>query len=245
MTTEDKENIRREWGENFYMSPGTNKRKGIITLFSKEIEPESVSLLFVSDRILITAFCLNDSNFAVINIYSPWDINEKFIFMKNLNYTIKSVCQKHCIENIILLGDFNTVQSNELDVISGMPHPIKIVDSLNHLINDLQLNDIWRQSNGNKKMFTWSCNTPFIARRLDYIFISMDIIPFCKNCDIQNIGFSDHKGVTLSLDFSTFERGSDIYKFNTKLLYNTHFVKEVKKDISRITYLKLSPHDTW
>ena len=57
------------------------------------------------------------------------------------------------MENIILLGDLNMVKSNELDIISGLPHPIKTVDAFNHLIYDLQLHDIWRQTNGNRKIF--------------------------------------------------------------------------------------------
>ena len=31
LTINDKENICHEWGANLYMSPGTNKSKGIIT----------------------------------------------------------------------------------------------------------------------------------------------------------------------------------------------------------------------
>ena len=91
-------------------------------------------------------------------------------------------------------------------------------------------------------MFTWSCNTPFIARRLDYFFISNDLIPFCLNSDIKKLGFSDHKAITVLLDFSTFKRGPSTYKFDTKILQNQQFVAEIKDEISRIKLLNMSPH---
>ena len=65
------------------------------------------------------------------------------------------------------------------------------------------------------------------------------------NCDIKNMGFSDHKAVSISLDFSNFKRGRDVYKFNIKLLGNADFVNEVKKEILRIKQLQLNPHDKW
>ena len=245
LTLADSEIIEREWGSNFFMVPGTNRSKGIITLFSKTIDPLNVNLLFKSDRCLINSVCIDSNIVAVVNIYGPCLNSEKCVFIHNLKHKIRQICEKYSIDNIILFGDFNIVQNNELDIIAGLPHLEKNVTTFNQCIKDLQLNDIWRQKNGKKKMYTWCANTPFTARRLDYIFINAELISFCTKCDIINMGFSDHKAVNISLDFSTFKRGRDIYKFNIKLLHNTDFVQEIKKEIARIKQLDLNPHDQW
>ena len=245
LTLEDKHILEREWGSNFFMVPGTHRSKGVVTLFSKSIDPLNVNLLFKNDRCLITSICIDSYVIAVVNVYGPCLDNEKCDFINKLKHNITSICEKHSIENVILFGDFNIVQNNEFDIIAGLPHALKNVSSFNDLIKDLQLNDIWRQKNGKRKMFTWCSKTPFIARRLDYIFTTTEIIPFCIGCDIINIGFSDHKAVKLALDFSTFKRGHDTYKFNLKLLHNTDFVNEIKREILRITHLELNPHEKW
>ena len=95
------------------------------------------------------------------------------------------------------------------------------------------LNDIWRLMKGKKREFTWSKKNPFIARRLDYILTSEDLIPFCKNCHILELGFSDHKAVALNIDFSSFQRGPSYYKFNVSLLHDEMLVKEIISEIER------------
>ena len=64
------------------------------------------------------------------------------------------------------------MKNNDLDNVSGNPHSTNIVNKFNSTINDLQIHDIWRLKNPNKKIFTWSRKNPFLARRLDYIFAS-------------------------------------------------------------------------
>ena len=147
--------------------------------------------------------------------------------------------------NFILAGDFNIVQDNNLDIISGEPHNEIIVNSFKEMINDLLLVDVWRLSHGNRKEFTWSRNNPFVARRLDYIFISEPMFPFCQDSSIENFGFSDHRGAIINLDFTCFKRGPSYYKFNNTLLKNINFINEVTTEICRIKSLNLDPHLCW
>ena len=150
LTLKDRELIEREWGSNFFMVPGTNRCKGLLTLFSKTL---SMNLLFKSDRCLINSISIDGYEIAVVNIYGPCINNEKCDFINTLNHIITQTCEKFNIDNIILFGDFNIVQSNELDIIAGLPHAAKNVTSFNQLIKNLQLNDIWRQ-----KMVTRKCS---------------------------------------------------------------------------------------
>ena len=47
------------------------------------------------------------------------------------------------------------------------------------------------------------------------------------------------------LDFSSFKRGPGTFKFNSKLLHNQDFVKDVKVEISKIMCMDLDPHFKW
>ena len=99
----------------------------------------------------------------------------------------------------------------------------------------------------NKKEFTWSKRTQkiFLAKRLDFIFTSESLLPFYRDSDICSFGFSDHRVCVLNLDFSTFNRGPSVYKFNVSLLRNKSFIDEVVLEINRIKTLDLDPHLTW
>ena len=67
------------------------------------------------------------------------------------------------------------VMDNNLDIIAGHPHHPNIVKKFKDTMSKIQFNDSWRLLNGNKKRFTWSSNSPFTARRLDYIFVNLDL----------------------------------------------------------------------
>ena len=111
------------------------------------------------------------------------------------------------------------VRDNELDIISGEYHDMNMVNKFKSFSNELLLTDIWRHLNGRKKEYSWCKKNPFIARRLDYILVSDQLLPFCKDSIMSDVGFSDHKVVFLNIDFSSFQRGPSFYKFNVSLLH--------------------------
>ena len=77
-----------------------------------------------------------------------------------------------------------------------------LVKKINNVTNELQLHDVWRINNPNKKIYTLCRKNPFTARRLDNIFTSTSLFYCCRDAGVKNIGFSDHKICTLILDFS-------------------------------------------
>ena len=80
----------------------------------------------------------------------------------------------------MICGDFNTVLSNENDIISGEKHPTSLVESFNNFIHETDLEDIWRIFNPDIKEYTWSRRSKgkFTARRLDYILLNDNAIEF-------------------------------------------------------------------
>ena len=244
LTNKEINRIQNEWGSLVHLSESVGRSKGIVTLFNKRLRDYKISSSFSNSRCLISKITFENSEFMVVNVYAPCVQAEKQGFLEMVKNAIKTE-SKNDDYHVVLAGDFNMVQNNQLDIISGDPHDESIVSLFKNSINDLLLIDAWRMCNGNRKEFTWSKTNPFIARRLDYVFLSESIFPFCNNSSIENFGFSDHRGVIVNVDFACFKRGPSCYKFNNTLLQDLNFVSEIKNEINRIKTLDLDAHLCW
>ena len=96
---------------------------------------------------------------------------------------------------------------NELDIISGLPHRVSEVNQFSKLINDLGLKDGWKTFHPGEKDFTWSRLSPFLARRLDYCFVSETALSSCVVCNHVTIPASYHKAVVMEHNDQMFQRG--------------------------------------
>ena len=134
---------------------------------------------------------------------------------------------------VVVLGDFNCVMDNNLDILSGSKHNFNTVQAFNKLVNEIDLVDIWRHNNKNKKIYTWSGKKPLVARRLDYIFVSQFFLPFINDCSIASIGHSDHRIVISNVEFNSFERGKGTFKMNSSLFDNHKFISSIKNLIKK------------
>ena len=237
--------IKKEWPFPVHLVAGTSNSKGLITLFSNKLSSSNINMKYVNERCMISQVLVNSENVLIYNIYAPCVESEKpkfLIFIKNLVVLNTFNEQDH----ILIVGDFNTVLDNKLDIVSGLPHNVKTVEKFNNVVNELLLVDIWRSAHPHRKEFTWSKVNPFVARRIDYIFASENLFPFCKDPTIKHLGFSDHKATTVYFDFTTFKRGPSFYKFNTSLLQDLEFVNIVSEEIKRIKSIPdLDPHLCW
>ena len=81
LTKNDVSLIEKEWPSGFHMAEGSNKSKGLLTLFSKKVTNLPLSLVFVNERCLISLFSIDDLKFSVVNIYAPCTFSEKVKFL--------------------------------------------------------------------------------------------------------------------------------------------------------------------
>ena len=100
---------------------------------------------------------------------------------------------------IIIMQDFNSVINNDLDVVSGNPHCTQDVQRFRQTMSRLNVIDAWRELHADEKAYTWSKAQPFIARRLDYCFVSDNVMQSCVSCDTVSLLNTDHRTVTLRL----------------------------------------------
>ncbi len=166
---------------------------------------------------------LDDFEYGICNIYAPNIDSEKCTFFQHAQDAITSDCDR--LDRCCIVGDFNTVSNNNLDIIAGNPHNSTTVTSFQTFMTQLNLYDIWRIFHLDSKEFTWNRSSPFIARRLDYILCSESVSSLATSSDIISIPGSDHKGVELCIQLSEVKRGPYRWIFNEALLTKPTYIQ--------------------
>ena len=136
-------------------------------------------------RFVILKAEINDKMYALINVYAPNKDTNIIKFLNNLFMTLeKNNFDEE--ENIIIGGDFNCAPNPILDKKGGLLIPRKsVVTTIKNLQEELELVNIWRVKNPERKSFTWSQNSPMSFRRLaDYWLISNTLHDLVKTTDI-------------------------------------------------------------
>lgn len=217
----DVEQWEREWGGKIIFCSGSSHSMGQVIMLRNKF-PFKVDIIKSSQRILAVKVHTDDP-FLLVNAYAPNPSAEKTIFLQSL-----TECVNHCKESqYLVMGDFNCVLDNNKDIISGNHHKQKDVDLFNTFLRETELSDVWRLQHEEEKAFTWYKKNPFIARRLDYIFASNDILNKCFNSQIHSIAQSDHSLVSINIALSQIKRGPSYWKFNDNLLQDKIFVDKM------------------
>ena len=243
--------IEKEWGGKVVMSSGKTNSNGLVILISKKLSNiYEVKMVHREDRALFIKITDNNNKENALllgNIYAPCNNQEKINFFGHLLQVSERLNMEHVGCPIIYAGDFNTVVDNKIDIIAGGAHDEKTVKELNNFIIKMNLADSWRIKHPSINMHTWSRGVPAIARRLDYIFIDENMIPFLQTSKIKTLGFSDHRAVITNFRFASFKRGKSRFKMNTSLLKDLEYVNLMKLRIRKCIEdnPELNPHLLW
>ena len=241
------EEIRKKWRGPLHYSEGTNNSKGLITLFSPiNFSESNLTLLYKSERILISSLIVDKCQILILNVYSPCAVNDKTNFLNNLNSVLDDILNTSDGDphNIICLGDFNLTLEPRDILDNGHQHNHGNRQHLNKILNDHNLTDTWRLDHPFESTFTWSTPNFSAARRLDYIFINDPLSSYICDSYIKNIGFSDHRLMYTVLEFSTFSQGKGLYKMNTSLFKDLDYCRIINREISDTIneHKNLNPH---
>ena len=95
------------------------------------------------------------------------------------------------------------------------------------------MQDIWRETNPNKKQFTWRDKAYKVQCRLDYFLVSQDLANLAKECNIVHAPGSDHSAVKLFIQSDSLNKkaGPGFWKFNSSLLEEKSTLTELKENI--------------
>ena len=240
--------VKKHWGGKVHYSLGTNRSKGVVTLFSPNLDNESIHFVKAYDRMVFSLLKLEGYKFLIVSIYSPSENNNriKSAFLEDLQTKILHHAEEYDTDNLICLGDFN-ITLNDQDIVSGQPHTHELRQNFNNFVNSLNLVDTWRIEHPYEKQHTWSRAFPTSARRLDYIFTSELLGSYVNDSMIKSVGFTDHRLVVSKFSFSSFNHGKGTYKLNTTLLADEDYCKMIIDAIreTEIEYADLNPHLKW
>jgi len=125
-------------------------KKGVdCTVHSRILDP--------SGRYIILKAEINDKMY----VYAPNKDTNISNFFNNILMTVRKNNSDE-EENIIIGGDFNCPLNPNLDKKGGLLIPRKSVVTTIEILQELNLVDIWRVMNPERKSFTWSQNSPMI-----------------------------------------------------------------------------------
>ena len=179
-----------EW-EGFF-SHGNSSSRGCAILFKRNLEVDEVELIYSSTdgRILMVGATIKQTTFKFINVYAPNITAQQIKFFASLQLLV----EKH-----LLLQDRIKKQ---------------VVDKFMKIVDHLDLIDIFRIRNPEKKCYTWRQKKENIATRLDYWWISNILQDLVDDVDTIPYIRSDHSAIVLNMDSPHFSnsRGQGYWK---------------------------------
>ena len=217
----------QDWGGKYCFSPGTSNSNGLMILYKKNIFKSTDTVFYRSQRILGLKGKIDGEEYFFINVYGSSESKERKKIMSDL-YFVHSLCTS---KNIFYGGDFNLVMNNELDIVSGKNHDPRDIAHLVNWVLRKELVDVWRELHPGEKDFTYARYNPFIARRLDYIFMNNELLPLVTSAKHIYVSGPDHKMVNCILDSEASERGPSYWKLNTSILEDENYLRFMNREI--------------
>lgn len=225
--------IRSEWGYQVYFNCYSSQSRGIAIFFKNNFE-FTVKNVFrdLNGNVLLLDICMFNRRITLATIYGPNRDNPSFFEQ------LEKQLIKFGNHDIILTGDFNLLLDPVIDGlnykhINNEHSRLKLLQ----IIANLNLYDVWREENNGIKCFTWKrklASGEIQMGRLDYFLISESLTHFTREEKIIPGYRSDHSALNISLVFNKTTKSKTFWKFNSSLLKNTHYIKEIKEVIINV-----------
>ena len=139
------------------------------------------------------------------------------------------------VEHVVIAGDFNLVLDPKIDYYNyKQVHNLKAKEAIDDMVEQLDLNDIWRDLNPEYPRFTWRRTNPFQQARLDFFLISDSVVSLVHDVDIEYGYRTDHSGILLKLKLFENVKHNTFWKFNSSLLKDKKYLDEINEEISAV-----------
>ena len=219
--------IKAEWGGEVIFNSHTSNSRGVCILFNYNIEYKVIRSNTDQDgNLLILDLEVEGKHFSLVNIYGPNE--DRPMFYQNMYDAIEEFAN----ETIIICGDFNLVQTQDLDTHNyvNVNNP-RAKDKVLEIKEELNMVDPFREIYDDLKRFTWRKTNPIKQARLDFFLISETLMQSVNDLEILPSYRSDHSTVVLSIEINDFVKGKGLWKFNVSLLKDKAYINTVKKCI--------------
>ena len=235
---------KNEWGTECIFSNGTKSARGIAMLFKKNFAGKIVDTIRdFYGRYILCKMEIADKTYCIVGVYAPNDDQPEFFrdLVKNIQFMDA--------DQVLVGGDFNLVMNEGLDHHGGNRKNNKeSLQVLQLAMEELQLTDIWRECNENVKQYTWRRGKPkLVMSRLDMWLVSKGIANKTTKCTINPGYRSDHSIITLDWQLDENKRGPGVWRFNTSLLQDAVYEKEIVNIIQqgKYKYSTCNAADQW
>lgn len=229
---------KNEWGGNVFFSNGTKQARGVMVLFKAGFD--AVVKDVISDtmgRFLLLNVNIQNTNLKIINVYAPNEETSQVHFYGYLRNKINQHTSPE--DSIIIGGDFNFIANPSLDRKGGAPivnsaNRLNILRQINSIVEDHNLQDIWRVKHPQSRRFTWHQHTKRIFSRLDYWYISTGLQYHSQSVDIIPMIRTDHSAIVFAMKSpNNPEKGKGLWKLNSSYLEEQPYVEGIinNKDI--------------
>ena len=231
--TKEKENMfRNQWGGRAWFSSRNGSSGGVGILLQNKAACNCIDVINDKDgSIIIITLDLNGLKLKVINIYGPPHKDDPAFFAE-----VFSLAKPEEDEYVIFCGDWNITLNQAQDTYnySGRDRKPGARELVKEMSNKLNLHDVWRIFNGEKKQYSWRKNNPVKCARLDFFLVSEEIVNKTVSCEMLPAYRSDHSRVALRLNLYDERRGRGFWKFNCSLLKDSDYLQLVKEVIQDI-----------
>lgn len=225
---------KRDWGNDIFFSHGTSHSAGVAILIGKSNEKVNNSNVMCDNqgRYIILEVELNKEVITLMNLYGPNDDKGQKMYYEQIH---RLLLTKVSGTQLLLGGDFNIFLDHTLDKKGGIARDRQALQTINNMIDDLSLVDVWRKQNPYKKCYTWPARqNPPVACRLDYWLVSASIVKNVVSVKINESIGTDHKLIQIKQKYEGENlRGPGFWKFNNSLLEDGKYKLELKKVIER------------
>lgn len=216
-----------DWGGKILFNHGDKNSRGVAILFDKEHDYKILNTISDDEgRFLLLELSVDGQEFVLVNVYFPtsgYKVNQ----LKLIDF-IAGKLNDYVDSKIILGGDFN-VQLDTLSNGNKMSNSA-VKSSLNNLVDNFLLVDVWRVAHPNKTQFTWrgKSHGKTATSRIDYFLISDELIQNLKSSNIFPSIKTDHSLIQFSINLpNTVKRGRGFWKFNCSLLTDKEYIAKI------------------
>jgi len=178
---------------------------------------------------------------GIISVYMPClgsnETQDDYIAtLDRLDKIIKDI--KKVTDYLVIGGDFNCIMNPAVDAekLNVKTFP-EIIEAISDTVDLYDLVDVYREFHPNHQTFTFSptgSNPNNIFRRLDYFYISSNLVEYVQDITSLHCHFSDHKALRLVIDF---QKSKDFWKgywrHNDRHLDDEKYRDNVKAALSK------------
>ena len=222
--------VSAEWGYTCLFASYQSNARGVAVLFNNNFEFKIKKVdRDVNGNYIFILVTTMGKDILLVNIYGPNKDSPNF-YVK-INEKI-SQYEKH---GLIVVGDWNLVMDPYLDY-SNYKHVNnpKATEAVENMIATHSLTDIWRENNPEIRRFTWRKTSPLKQSRLDFFLICDHLIMNYHDSSIIPGYRSDHSMIILKLQFGKEVKHNNYWKFNSSLLRDSQYAKEINDLIDDI-----------